>query len=366
MPLCYERLPNFCTLYGHIGHLFRECSISKLIEGDATPEEYGPWLRATSPVCNVVNSDRKRGVAAEIAEKVTAKTVGLSHGQRQKEPINSLPDGSTSPAAMAMHSQKAILTSSDEARERREEAVVEATGEGRASASTSSHLHCHNESVVRSNGSNALANVMTAHSQVVSNSSTPAKDSNGQERLEHVGSPPKSQEEAIFKQKTKGTHGKHSPPARKRASEESEVLNVEAGNGVFGPKPVEGIFLSSFRQEEGVGKGLVSSTSPPGHHASSRNESRWKQRAREKMVADVGAPGMALTGKKMASILGVQLVGCHERYLGLPSFTFRKKQSLFSNIKERVWTLIGGWRRRLFSAADKKVMMKAVLQAILT
>ncbi|KAL5754654.1 hypothetical protein ACOSP7_022874 [Xanthoceras sorbifolium] len=327
------------------------------------------------PVCNVVNSDRKKGVAAKIAEKVTAKTVGLSYGQRQKEPINSLPDGSTSPAAMAMHSQKEIPTSSDGARERREEAVVEATGEDRASASTSSHLHCHNESVVRSNGSNALADVMTAHSQVVSNSSTPAKDSNGHKRLEHVGSPPKSQEEAIFKQKQK----KHSLPARKWASEEFEVLNVEARNGVFGPKPVEGIFLSSFRQEERVGKdrGLVSSTSPPGHHASSRNGSRWKQRARGKMVANVGAPGMALIGKRvdpdvpdagdqMASILDVQLVGCHERYLGLPSFTFRKKQSLFSNIKERVWTLIGGWRRRLFSAADKKVMMKAVLQAILT
>ncbi|KAL5752677.1 hypothetical protein ACOSQ2_023184 [Xanthoceras sorbifolium] len=333
--------------------------------GDATPEEYGPWLRATSPVCNVVNSDRKRGVAAEIAEKVTAKTVGLSHGQRQKEPINSLPDGSTSPAAMAMHSQKAILTSSDEARERREEAVVEATGEGRASASTSSHLHCHNESVVRSNGSNALADVMTAHSQVVSNSSTPAKDSNGQERLEHVGSPPKSQEEAIFKQKQK----KHSPPARKRASEESEVLNVEAGNGVFGPKPVEGIFLSSFRQEEGVGKYLPSGTSCLFEKRESmETESKGKDGGGCRGPRHGINSGQILTVlvNQMASILGVQLVGCHERYLGLPSFTFRKKQSLFSNIKERVWTLIGGWRRRLFSAADKKVMMKAVLQAILT
>ncbi|KAL5768392.1 hypothetical protein ACOSP7_014945 [Xanthoceras sorbifolium] len=110
-----------------------------------------------------------------MAEKVTAKTVGLSHGQRQKEPINSLPDGSTSPAAMAMHSQEASPTSSDGARERREEAVVEATGVGRVSPSTSSHLQRHNEYLVRSNGGSALADAMTAHSQVVSNSSTPAK-----------------------------------------------------------------------------------------------------------------------------------------------------------------------------------------------
>ncbi|KAL5550690.1 hypothetical protein UlMin_000866 [Ulmus minor] len=40
---------------------------------------------------------------------------------------------------------------------------------------------------------------------------------------------------------------------------------------------------------------------------------------------------------QMAALLGVPRVRCHEKYLGLPCFSGRNKQGLFSSIRDRVW-----------------------------
>ncbi|KAK3222269.1 hypothetical protein Dsin_009294 [Dipteronia sinensis] len=42
----------------------------------------------------------------------------------------------------------------------------------------------------------------------------------------------------------------------------------------------------------------------------------------------------------LAGILGVTLVKCHERYLGLPRFTERNKRQIFADIKARVWNRV--------------------------
>ncbi|KAK3223102.1 hypothetical protein Dsin_010127 [Dipteronia sinensis] len=68
----------------------------------------------------------------------------------------------------------------------------------------------------------------------------------------------------------------------------------------------------------------------------------------------------------LADIVGIRLVDFHERYLGLPCFTGRKKKHLFANIRDRVWNKIKGWNSKLFSAGGKDALIKAVLQAILT
>ncbi|KAK3229242.1 hypothetical protein Dsin_001123 [Dipteronia sinensis] len=44
----------------------------------------------------------------------------------------------------------------------------------------------------------------------------------------------------------------------------------------------------------------------------------------------------------LARLLGVQLVRCHERYLGLPSFAGKNKKVLFANIRDRVWDRFKG------------------------
>ncbi|KAK3230320.1 hypothetical protein Dsin_002201 [Dipteronia sinensis] len=66
---------------------------------------------------------------------------------------------------------------------------------------------------------------------------------------------------------------------------------------------------------------------------------------------------------RLADIIGVCLVGCHERYLGLPSFTSAKKNELFSEIKDRVWNKIKGWNSKLLSIGGKEILIKAVIQA---
>ncbi|KAL5556882.1 hypothetical protein UlMin_039118 [Ulmus minor] len=68
----------------------------------------------------------------------------------------------------------------------------------------------------------------------------------------------------------------------------------------------------------------------------------------------------------MAALLGVPRVRCHEKYLGLPCFSGRNKQGLFSSIKDRVWNKLCGWKSKLLSAGGKEILIKSIIQAIPT
>ncbi|KAK3189285.1 hypothetical protein Dsin_028846 [Dipteronia sinensis] len=69
-------------------------------------------------------------------------------------------------------------------------------------------------------------------------------------------------------------------------------------------------------------------------------------------------------GVRLAHIVGVNLVSCHDMYLGFPGFAGRNKRQLFDSLKDRVWCKINGWRHKIFSARGKEVLLKAVIQAI--
>ena len=64
--------------------------------------------------------------------------------------------------------------------------------------------------------------------------------------------------------------------------------------------------------------------------------------------------------------LRVPIIKQYEKYLGLPSLVGRNRAASFSQIKERVWAKMKGWKERLLSAAGKEVLIKAVAQAIPT
>ncbi|GAU24354.1 hypothetical protein TSUD_49430 [Trifolium subterraneum] len=64
------------------------------------------------------------------------------------------------------------------------------------------------------------------------------------------------------------------------------------------------------------------------------------------------------------NLLGVAESMGNEKYLGLPSIIGREKKSIFSFIQDRIWKKIQSWNSRSLSRAGKKVLIKAVVQAI--
>ncbi|XP_058764138.1 uncharacterized protein LOC131637556 [Vicia villosa] len=64
--------------------------------------------------------------------------------------------------------------------------------------------------------------------------------------------------------------------------------------------------------------------------------------------------------------MGVKTVEAHSRYLGLPALFGRSKKLVFSQVINRVWKKVKGWKEKTMSRAGKEVLIKAVAQAIPT
>ena len=64
--------------------------------------------------------------------------------------------------------------------------------------------------------------------------------------------------------------------------------------------------------------------------------------------------------------LNVPAIQHYEKYLGLPSFIGRSKKASFTQIKERIWSRMQGWKEKLLSQAGKEIMIKEVIQSIPT
>ncbi|KAK6149902.1 hypothetical protein DH2020_017427 [Rehmannia glutinosa] len=69
---------------------------------------------------------------------------------------------------------------------------------------------------------------------------------------------------------------------------------------------------------------------------------------------------------KFKEVFTVPVVQGHEVYLGLPTFTMLRKKIQFGNLKERILKKIVGWSGKTFTDGGKEVLIKTVLQAILT
>ncbi|KAK3211792.1 hypothetical protein Dsin_016498 [Dipteronia sinensis] len=74
----------------------------------------------------------------------------------------------------------------------------------------------------------------------------------------------------------------------------------------------------------------------------------------------------AREGDRMASVVGVNRVDCHEKYLELPCFSGRNKRKIFAEIVGRVWSRIKGWGEKLLSVGGKEILVKVVVQSVPT
>ena len=69
---------------------------------------------------------------------------------------------------------------------------------------------------------------------------------------------------------------------------------------------------------------------------------------------------------QVQNLLGVLEIKEYEKYLGLPAVVGRHKRASFNYIKDRFWGKLQGLKEKLLSQAGKEVLLKAVVQAILT
>ncbi|KAK3198418.1 hypothetical protein Dsin_021833 [Dipteronia sinensis] len=83
-----------------------------------------------------------------------------------------------------------------------------------------------------------------------------------------------------------------------------------------------------------------------------------------KSVVCVSRSMSVVEGERIASLVGVKLVECHENYLGLPYFSGRSKRKLFANIIDRVWGKIKCSGEKLLSIGGKEILIKAVVQVV--
>lgn len=64
--------------------------------------------------------------------------------------------------------------------------------------------------------------------------------------------------------------------------------------------------------------------------------------------------------------MGMKIVECRDRYLGLPTVTGRDKNKILRRVEERLKKCVDGWPSKFLSLAGKEVLIKAVLQAVPT
>lgn len=66
----------------------------------------------------------------------------------------------------------------------------------------------------------------------------------------------------------------------------------------------------------------------------------------------------------MATILGVQCVEEHDKYLGLPIHIGRSKVAIFAYLKEKLTKKLISWSTKLLTSAGKEILIKVVAQAV--
>ena len=68
--------------------------------------------------------------------------------------------------------------------------------------------------------------------------------------------------------------------------------------------------------------------------------------------------------EEISSLLGMEVVTSHEKYLGLPTYVGRKKTATFQFIKERLAKKVSCWQDRTLSGAGRDILIRVVTQSL--
>ncbi|KAL5790283.1 hypothetical protein ACOSQ2_005171 [Xanthoceras sorbifolium] len=70
--------------------------------------------------------------------------------------------------------------------------------------------------------------------------------------------------------------------------------------------------------------------------------------------------------KFVPKILGLTGGLSHDKYLGLPTMVGRNERQTFNSVKEILWKMVRNWKGNFFSIGGKKILIKAIAQAVPT
>jgi hypothetical protein len=68
----------------------------------------------------------------------------------------------------------------------------------------------------------------------------------------------------------------------------------------------------------------------------------------------------------MLVLMGILETSRYDKYLGLPALVGKSRSQAFKSIKDQVWKRMQDWKLNFLSQTGKEVLLKAVVQAILT
>lgn len=68
----------------------------------------------------------------------------------------------------------------------------------------------------------------------------------------------------------------------------------------------------------------------------------------------------------IVSIAGVRAMGHFEKYLGFSTAIGKNNCVAFHGLIDRTWSRISNWKAKFLSTAGKEILVKAILQVILT
>jgi hypothetical protein len=70
--------------------------------------------------------------------------------------------------------------------------------------------------------------------------------------------------------------------------------------------------------------------------------------------------------QEITLLSGLQATQWYDKYLGLPALIGKSRVKSFKSIKDKVWNRLNSWKVKFLSQAGKEILLKAVIQAILT